>query len=91
MESTFRSRGCIVYTYSGPVLVANANEEEILSLLCGCKKLKPLNGLNSVLAIQWSSSSLQYPCYMANWVEEIQSISSLMDFSFCHVFLNVIH
>lgn len=59
-------------------------------LLLGCK-LKALNGFHAIIeedscsAIQWGSTSLNYPWRMANWVEEIWSISFTMGFSFSHV------
>lgn len=51
-----------------------------------------MNGFNAIvegdyfLAIQWDSSSMSYPWRLADWMEEIRSISSMMPFSFAHVY-----
>lgn len=37
------------------------------------------------LAVLWGSSKREYPWRIANWVEEIRSLSNLLSVSFQHV------
>lgn len=52
--------GSVIRTYLGPACIADANKAEVLSLICGCKELKTLNGLKAIvegdsfLTIQWA-------------------------------------
>lgn len=51
-----------------------------------------MNGLNvivdgdSLMAFQWGSTSTLYPRRLADWMEEIRSLSSMTQFSFSHVY-----
>lgn len=61
-------------------------------MFLGCRELKVINGLNvivegdSVLSIQWGSTSMPYPWWLTDWMEKIRSISSMKQFSFSHVY-----
>ena len=70
---------------------SDANEAELFALLIGCRELRRFGCLNPILerdsfsSIQWGSGKAIHPWRLADWVEEVQDISSLLGASFHHV------
>lgn len=83
--------GNIICNYSRLVVASDENEEEIYFLSIGCRELNQMSGFNSIvegdsnLAVLWGLSSHAYPWRLADWVEEICSISTYLSLSFHHV------
>lgn len=69
----------------------NANEAEVFALSIGCRKLLKLNAYSAIIegnsfsAIQWGSGKASHPWGLANWVEEVQAISTKVGVSFDHI------
>ena len=70
---------------------SDANEAELFALLIGCRELRRIGGLNPIFeddsfsSVQWGSGEAIHPWRLADWVEEVQVISSLLDASFHHI------
>lgn len=85
------SEGSVICSYFGPVGVMSTNEAGIYSLLISRKELKLFYGVKAIvesdskLVVHLGSSNMDYPWRFADWVEEIQSLSASMFFSFQHV------
>ena len=72
----------VVRTFCGPVEASDANEAEMCALLVGCRELRGLSAIierDSFSAIQWGLGNTSYPWKLADWVEEVQDISSQLD------------
>ena len=80
--------GLIIRNFSGPVGSSDANEAELFALRIGCRELSRIGGLSpiiegdSVSSIQWGFGKAIHPWRLADWVEEVQDISSLLGASF---------
>ena len=83
--------GTIVRNYFRPVECSDHNEARVFALLIGCHELHSMGGFNSILegdsfsAIQWGLGKAIHPWRIADWVEEVQDISSHLGASFQHV------
>lgn len=59
--------GTVIRSYSGQIGTTNTNEEEISSMLIGCRELKLLYAFNSIMegdshpTLPWGSSPGDYP------------------------------
>lgn len=82
------SDGSVICSYFGPVGVMSTNEAGIYSLLISRKELKLFYGVKAIvesdskLVVHLGSSNMDYPWRFADWLEEIQSLSASMFFSF---------
>ena len=82
--------GTIIRNFSVPVDCSDANKAELFALLIGCRELLRIGGLNPILegdsfsSIQWGSGKATHPWGLADLVEEVQDISSLLGASFLH-------
>lgn len=85
LRSYSRSWG---YYYSGLAYVTDANIAATFCLLLGCRELKEMNDFKAIiegdsfLAIQWASTSMTYPWWLADLMEKIHSLCSWWSFLF---------
>lgn len=60
-------------------------------MLMGCRKMCKLDGYNAIRerdsfsSIQWGSGKSRCPWKLADWAEEVHSISSQLGCSFHHI------
>lgn len=83
--------GAVIRNYSGPVDAFNANEAEIYSLLISCREFHRATSFKAIvkgdskLVVLWGSSNRAFPCHLANWVEEIRSISIIVQDNYGYI------
>lgn len=87
MEGLFVIGDNSVKNFSGSINSLDANGDEVFSLLVSCRELWKLGGYNAISGgsfstIQWGSGKSSSPSRLADWVKDMQDISSQLNVTF---------